>query len=82
MITRLEERMPGIPISCFSQRGNVRRDHVLSNRMPFIAMDPAFALLQIHRVGGQVPMGDGVAIGVEVESFLTDRGGGENKESV
>lgn len=74
--------MPGIPARRISQRGEVRRGHIFSDRMPLIAKNPAFALLQVDRVGGQIPKGDEVAVGVEVESFLADGGGGENKESV
>ena len=37
------------------------------------AVDAAFTLFQVDRIGRQVPMNDGVAVEVEVESFLADR---------
>src|SRR5450759_4858334 len=45
--------------------------YVLANGMSFVAMHAAFSLLQINRVGREVPVDHGVAILVEVQPFLT-----------
>ena len=44
-------------------------------------MDAAFALLQIDGIRRQIPVHDGVAPSVEVESFLTDRRRSENERA-
>lgn len=44
-------------------------------------MDATLALLEVDGVGGEVPVIDGVAIGVEVEAFLSDGRGGEDKRA-
>ena len=38
-------------------------------------MYSALSLLQVDRVGGQIPVRDGVAVMMEIESFLTNRSG-------
>jgi hypothetical protein len=38
--------------------------------MVLVAMNATFALLEINRVVGKIPMHDGMAIGVEVEALL------------
>ena len=47
--------------------------------MVLVAMHASFALFKIDGVRWQVPMHQAVAIGVKIESFLTDGRGGENK---
>ncbi len=47
--------------------------------MAFVAVDSALALLQVDRVGGQVPVDHGVTVEMEVETLLTDRGGGQHE---
>ncbi len=42
-------------------------------------MDPALALLHVHRVARQVPVDDRVAVGVEVQPFLADGRRGEDE---
>jgi hypothetical protein len=42
------------------------QSQVLANRVPLVAMNPSFTLLQIHRIGGQVPVVNHVAVRVEV----------------
>jgi hypothetical protein len=42
-------------------------------------VDPPLPLLQVHRVGGEVPVADVVTVGVEVQAFLPDGGGGQDK---
>ena len=44
---------------------------VSSNRVALVSVDPTFALLEVHRIGGQVPMDDRVAVLVEVEALLS-----------
>ena len=54
--------------------GAVLQRHVLADRVAFVAVDAAFALLEVDRVVRQIPVDDDVAVGVEVESLLPDRG--------
>src|SRR5688500_5551885 len=42
-------------------------------------MDSALALFEVDGVRGEVPMDDGVAVVVEVEALLADRGGREDE---
>src|SRR5689334_5579029 len=52
---------------------------VLSDCMPFVSVHSAFALLQIHWIGWQVPVNDGVAIMVEIQPFLANGGSCQNE---
>src|SRR5699024_2144478 len=47
---------------------------VLADRMPLVAVDPSFPLLHVDRVRGKVPVHHRMAVLVEIEPFLTDRG--------
>ena len=49
------------------------------HRVALEAMDPPLALLQVHRVRRQVPVHDGMAVGMEVEPLLPHRGGGQDE---
>jgi len=53
--------------------------NILSDRMAFIPMNPAFALFKINGIGRQVPMDHGMAPSVEVQPFLTYRGRRQNE---
>ena len=64
---------------CRHGRCPVLGRHVLAHRVPLVAVDAALALLEVDRVGGQVPVDDGVAVGVEVETLLPDRGGRQDE---
>ncbi len=75
----LEEPVPhraGCTGKCFAA---VSVGHVLPNRVPLEAVDATFALLEINRVSRKVPMHHGVAVEMEVESFLPHRRRGEDK---
>lgn len=44
-----------------------------------VPVHPAFALLHVDGVGGEVPVDHRVAIAVKVEALLAHRGGGEDE---
>src|SRR4051812_13800565 len=52
---------------------------VLAYSMTFIAMNPALPLLQVNRVGRQIPMDNSMTIGVEIQALLPDRRGSQHK---
>jgi hypothetical protein len=68
-----EERLPWV-FSVEDGGRAVFRGHVLSDGMTLVAVDTAFPLLEVDRVGGQVSVHTGVAVAVEVEAFLADGG--------
>ena len=41
--------------------------------MTLVPVNPALTLFQIDRIGGEVPVVDDVAIGMEIKAFLSDR---------
>ena len=51
-----------------------RRCDVLSNCVTLEAVNPAFPLLERYRVVWKIPVDEGVAVEVEVEALLPDRG--------
>ena len=74
-----KDRSPGI-VDCFGQRGrSVRSRHVLSDRVPLVAIHPPLTLLEVNRVAREVPMDNRMAPPVEVDSFLAYRGGREHE---
>ena len=52
--------------------GAMLQRNVLADRVAFVAVDAAFALLEVDRIVWQIPVDDDVAIGVEVEALLPD----------
>ena len=46
--------------------------NVLPDCMPFAAVHTTLALLEVYRVAGEVPVDDGVPVGVEAQTFLAD----------
>jgi len=66
----------------FAAYGNVQRQQtcgqpvhlgeVLADGMVLVPLHPAFPLLEVDRIRGQVPVHDGVAPEMEVETLLAD----------
>ena len=52
--------------------GTVLRSHVFSHSVPLVPVDAAFALLELDCVRRQVPVHDGVAVGVVVQPLMAD----------
>ena len=67
-----ERGFPRVP-TIGERAGPVLQRHVLADCVALIAVDPSFALLKVNRIGGEIPVDDDVAVGVEVEAFLPDR---------
>jgi len=55
------------------------RGEVLPDGVAFVTVDAPFALFKIDRVRWEVPVDDGVAVGVEVEPFLAYRSRSEHE---
>ena len=67
-----EQGGPGIVVVGAQGSGAVLLRNVLSDCMPFAAVHTTLALLEVYRVAGEVPVDDGVPVGVEVQTFLAD----------
>ena len=68
----LENRMPGILGPRLKHRLTMLQSEVLAHCVSLVAVDPALALLQIHRIPWKIPVDDGMTIPMEVEPFLTN----------
>jgi hypothetical protein len=68
-----KHRGPRVSYPARERRGTVPFSNVLADRVALVAVNTAFTLLQIDRIGRKVPVDDGVAILMEVEAFLADR---------
>ena len=75
---RGEGCVPGVGVSGTQCVSAVRGADVLSHGMSLEAVDAALALFEVGGVGGEVPVHEGVAPPVEIDSLLADRGGGED----
>ena len=53
--------------------------NVAPDSMSFVAVDAAFALLEMDRIARQVPVHQAMTPGVKVQSLLPDRGAGEQE---
>ena len=70
---RVEHVRPRIASASSASRGpGVDARHVLPDRVPLVSMHPPFPLLQVDRVGREIPVYDGMAVAVEVETFLAN----------
>src|SRR4051794_9170594 len=76
-----ERGFPRVP-TIGERAGAVLQGHVLANRVALVAVNSTFALLEVDRVVRQVPVDDDVAVGVEVESLLPDRGADEDERPI
>ena len=78
---RARTRSPMRPRARQRRRAELQR-HVLADRVAFVAVDAPFALLEVDRVVREVPVDDDVAVGVEVEALLPDRGADQDERPV
>ena len=69
----------GRPESVLTASGVECFCNVAANCMALVAMDSAFSLLEVDRVCGEVPVNDGMAVQVEIESFLANGCCGEDE---
>ncbi len=69
----LEHRLPDVSSLGVHRTTRVLRSHVLANRVVLVAVNPAFALFEVHRIGRQVPVNHCVTVGMKIKPFLTDR---------
>ena len=53
--------------------------HVFADGVPFVAVHPALALLEINGVAGKVPMHDGVTPPVKIDALLPDGSSRKNE---
>ena len=53
--------------------------HVLAHGVALVAVNAAFALLEVYGIRRQVPVHNRVAVGVEVQAFLADGSGRKDK---
>lgn len=74
-----EQGVPHILGAATKNLRPVRGRDILSHGVPFVAVDAAFALLEVDRVGRQVPVHHRVAVGMEIQSLLPDGSGRQHK---
>jgi len=67
-----EQGGPGIVVVGAQGSRAVHLRNVLPDCMPFAAVHTTLALLEVYRVAGEVPVDDGVPVGVEAQTFLAD----------
>ena len=73
-VRRGEQRRPRAGDGSSECGGAVSSDKVLADGVVLVPVHPPLALLHVHRVGRQVPVDDRVAVVVEVQPLLADRG--------
>lgn len=78
---RHEHPRPRVFPRLFHQASLMRLRQIEPHRMVLVAMHPALALFHVNGVPRQVPMHHPVAIKVEIEPLLPDRGRGENERA-
>jgi hypothetical protein len=78
-VKKLGPRVVAVPVHSAKATQTESEGQVLANRVPFVAMNPSFALLQIHWIGGKVSVVHDVAVRVEVEALLADRSGRQDE---
>lgn len=67
----IKQSLPHIRVRLAVSRAAVSRRNVFTDSVPFIAMDSTLALLQIDRVGRQIPVGYGMTVMMKIEALLT-----------
>ena len=68
----IEHTLPDIAARCAGERAGVAQRDVPANSVALVAMNASFALFEIYRVRGQVPVHYRVAVLVEVQTLLAD----------
>ena len=63
---------PRISILPAQRRRRMSCDQIKADNVVLVAMHPAFALLHVDRVAGEVPVDDPVAVGMKIQTFLPD----------
>ena len=68
-----EHGFPRVTAIVFPDDAGVNLGDIFPDSVPLVPVYPAFSLFHVHRIIGKIPMNNGMAVGVKIESFLTDR---------
>ena len=66
-----EHGFPRVTATVSPDDAGVNLGDIFPDGVPLVPVYPAFSLLHVHRIIGEIPMNNGMAVWVKIESFLT-----------